>query len=373
MSLHSDVLVVGAGIIGTACAWTLQQEGYRVTLIDAASAGCGVTAAGMGHLVALDESEQELELCLYSLRLWREFLQAFPGTAEHHPCGTLWVAENEAQLAEAHQRAARLNAHDWQADAISGDQLARLEPALRKGLAGAVRVQEDSVIYPPAVAHFLSQQLVSGGGRYLSGRRVQSLAPDHVVLANGERIHAARIVVTTGGQLSELLPELRVFPRKGHLAITERYPGSLQHQVVSMDYGQSSMRPDGLTVAANVQPRPTGQWLIGSCRQDHQTDNALDPEALTAVLNAAMRLLPGLSEMRILRAWAGMRPATADGHPLIGVHPHHPSIWIAAGHEGLGVTTAWATAQIIADQMAGRTPAVHAAHYCPSRFIQPET
>ena len=146
MSGVADVLVVGAGIVGAACALALQQEGLRVTLVDAASPGCGVTAAGMGHLVALDETDEELDLCLLSLGLWQEFLHDHPGVGEASRCGTLWVAENEHQLAEAQARAARLCQRGWQAEALSGAQVQKLEPALRPGLAGGVRVAGDSVV-----------------------------------------------------------------------------------------------------------------------------------------------------------------------------------------------------------------------------------
>jgi glycine/D-amino acid oxidase-like deaminating enzyme len=368
MSAAVDVLVVGAGIVGAACALALRQDGLSVTLVEAATPGCGVTAVGMGHLVALDETEQELDLCLLSLGLWDDFLRAHPGVGDASRCGTLWVAENEHQLAEAEQRAARLCARGWHAEALSGDRLAQLEPALRPGLAGGVRVGRDSVVYPPAVAHFLASELVRHGGQLRCGVRVHSVGAGHAMLADGSRLAAHHIVVANGASIASLLPEVPVFPRKGHLAITDRYPGRIAHQIVSMNYGQAAVSADALAVAANVQPRPNGQWLLGSCRQDGQHDTDLDPAALRAVLDVTSALLPCLRQMRVIRAWAGMRPATPDGKPLIGAHPARPGLWLAAGHEGLGVTTAFATARVLADQLQGRASALDPSPYFPSRF-----
>ncbi|MFZ6765445.1 NAD(P)/FAD-dependent oxidoreductase [Undibacterium sp. Di26W] len=369
MSIKPRALVVGAGIVGSACALKLQQDGFQVGLIDAATPGCGVTAAGMGHLVALDESRQELDLCLLSLRLWREFFAEFPGVGEPSPCGTLWVAEDEAQLAEAQHRAATLNARDWQADALTGAQVQKLEPALRPGLAGGVRVVGDSVVYPPQIAHFMAQQLRKQGGQLLLGQQVSSVHAASLKLQDGSRLSADVIVIAAGLDVARLLPEIAIFGRKGHLAITDRYPGRLSHQIVSMNYGQAAVTADALAVAANIQPRPTGQWLLGSCRQDRQTDTSIDPRALGAVLQTAMQLLPCLADMQIIRAWAGMRPASPDGQPVIGPHPLLPGIWVAAGHEGLGVTTALATAQILADQIAGRPARIDDTAYRPARFF----
>jgi glycine/D-amino acid oxidase-like deaminating enzyme len=367
-----DVLVVGAGIVGAACALALREEGLTVALIDAGSPGAGVTAAGMGHLVALDESDDELDLCLLSLRLWRDFHALNPGIGDPLACGTLWVAENEHQLAEAHQRAERLGARGYSADAVGGDQLRTLEPALRRGLCGGVRVAGDSVVYPPSVADFLTRRLVGLGGDVYLGQRVHAIASGgggvSATLASGAVLHAGRIVVAAGVQAAALLPELPVFGRKGHLAITDRYPDTLRHQVVSMDYGQPAPGADALSVAANVQPRATGQWLVGSCRQDHQSSDAVDPAVLAQVLRSAMALLPRLARMNIVRTWTGMRPATPDGKPLIGPHPGRDGVWLACGHEGLGVTTSFGTAALLAAQMMGRYGLIDAAPWQPSRF-----
>jgi len=367
--MNTTVCVIGAGIVGTTCALKMQEEGYQVNLIDAASPGCGVTAVGMGHLVALDESEQELDLCLLSLRIWKDFFTEFPGIGEVSQCGTLWVAENEDQLVEAHHRAQGLNARLWRAEVLTGEQVQKLEPALRPGLAGGVRVFGDSVVYPPKLAHFMTQLLVKRGGNLILGKHVAQLGDQRLVFADGSKLNADIIIVAAGLEVAKLLPEIAVFGRKGHLAITDRYPGRLSHQIVSMDYGQAAVSADALAVAANVQPRINGQWLIGSCRQDQQTDNSLDPKALGAVLQSAMKLLPCLADMQIIRAWAGMRPASPDGHPIIGPHPELAGVWLAAGHEGLGVTTAMATAKMLADQIAGRIGEIDYHPYSPERFF----
>ena len=368
-----DVIVVGAGIVGAACAAELQALGRDVLLVDRSVPGCGVTAAGMGHLVALDETDDELDLCLLSLARWDEYLATRAGLAEHVRCGTLWVAEDDAQMAHARVRAGRLGRRGWDAAELSGDALARVEPALRAGLAGAVRVARDGVVYPPAVARALADKLVALGGQTRFGTAVARIDDGSVTLASGERVDAADVVVATGTAVTRLLPDIPIFPRKGHLAITARYPRRLSHQVVSMGYGQTEAGSDALAVAANVQPRITGQWLIGSCRQDgiHHTD--VDPRVLAHVLRSAIALLPCLADMKIIRSWTGMRPATYDGRPVIGRHPVSPRVWVAAGHEGLGVTTAFGTAQLLADLMLDRPPSIDAAPCSPSRFAHVPT
>ncbi|MFL6631454.1 MAG: NAD(P)/FAD-dependent oxidoreductase [Massilia sp.] len=367
-----DVIVVGAGIVGAACAAELQALGRDVLLVDGSVPGGGVTAAGMGHLVALDETDDELDLCLLSLARWDAYLSTRAGRAEHVRCGTLWVAEDDAQMAHARVRAGRLAGRGWDAVEVSGDALARMEPALRAGLAGAVRVARDGVVYPPAVARDLADTLVALGGRTRFGTAVARVDAGSVTMASGERLDAGDVVVATGAAVTRLLPDIPIFPRKGHLAITARDPRRLSHQVVSMAYGQTEGQTEAgnaaLAVAANVQPRITGQWLIGSCRQDGVAHTDVDPRVLAQVLRSAIALLPCLADMKIIRSWTGLRPATVDGRPVIGRHPTLPRVWVAAGHEGLGVTTAFGTAQLLADLMLDRPPAIDASPYSPSRF-----
>lgn len=370
MSTTAEVIVIGAGIVGAACALKLRQAGCQVRLFEARTAGAAVTAAGMGHLVVLDESPDELELCLYSLNLWQAFLARRPEFRDVYRCGTLWVAENEAQLAAAEARAQAYNHHQWQAELLRGDALYQAEPALRRGLPGAVRVQHDMVVYPPALAALMVQELQQLGGHYHPHCAIERIDATAVLDQYGQRHRAAQIVVATGLAVPSLLDDIPIRPRKGHLAITDRYPGSLRHQVVSMNYGQASMKADALAVATNVQPRPTGQWLVGSCRQDLQTSVELDLPALSAVLSQAQALLPQLAEMRIIRCWAGMRPASPDGHPIIGPHPARTGVWLAAGHEGLGVTTALATAEILTQQMLNLPQSLASQHYLPERFFK---
>lgn len=318
---NPDVVVLGAGIIGAACALELQAQGRKVLLVDHRPPGGGVTSAGMGHLVALDETDDELDMCLLSLARWEEYLSLKAGIVEYTNCGTLWIAEDEDQMSHAIARAEKLSRKGWLASVISGPELTKLEPSLRSGLVGATRVTRDGAVFPPAVAADLVRTLVRMGGQTFFGEAAIAVQNGVLSLASGRQVHTEEIVIATGVGIQKLLPDVPVFPRKGHLAISDRYPGRLSHQVVSMGYGQAAAGDDALAVAANVQPRLTGQWLIGSCRQDGVNNTEVDPYVLAKVLRSAIALLPCLAEMRIIRSWTGMRPATRDGRPLIGLHP----------------------------------------------------
>ena len=192
---------------------------------------------------------------------------------------------------------------------------------------------------------------------------------DGVKLADGTRITAACVVCAVGTWAVELFPGLAVRPRKGHLAITDRYPGFVRHELVELGYLKSAHGFATESVACNIQPRITGQVLIGSSRQFGATHAEVDAPVLRRMLERAIEYLPALAGLSVIRTWTGFRAATDDKLPVVGPCPGRPSVYLATGHEGLGLTTSLGTAQLLADLMLGRAPAIAPEPYLPSRMM----
>ncbi len=361
-----DAIVVGAGIVGAACAEALSADGMRVAVLDAAFPGGGTTAAGMGHLVAMDDSEPQLALTGWSNRLWKERASSLPAACEMDPCGTLWVAEDGPQMAEVERKRERYESHGIAAEALGPAELARAEPNLRPGLAGALRVPGDAVLYPPGAARALLQSARARGAIVRAGTEVRAIGPGEVETAAGN-VRAPVVVNAAGPRAAELTPGLPIVPRKGHLVITDRYPGFCRHEIVELGYLASAHRMTAESVAFNVQPRATGQILIGSSRELVGWDAAVNPRVLSKMLSRALDFLPSLRALSAIRTWTGFRPATPDRLPIIGRWRGVDGLWIAAGHEGLGITTSLGTGRLIADLVAGRRPPIDPAPFDPNR------
>ena len=366
--MKTDVLVVGGGIVGCAIAERLARDGVAVCVIERDVVGGGATAASMGHLVVLDDDAEELSLSAYSCARWSELAASLPAAAEYRRIGTLWIARNEAELAEAERKRERLGSAGIRAERVSAARLQTLEPALTPTLAGGLHVPADAVIYPPVAAMWLAQRAVAAGAQLRCGVSVEAIGDREAVLSDGSRIAAGRIVIANGCAVPELLPGVPVRKRKGHLLITTRMRPAVRHQLVELGYMQSAHGTNTESVAFNVQPRPTGQLLLGSTRQfdDHATD--VTPRLLQRLIARAAEYLPGLSQMTALRAWTGFRPTTPDHRPLIGPWPQRDGVWLACGHEGLGITTALGTADLLAAQLLGLALPFDAKPYAPARF-----
>jgi D-hydroxyproline dehydrogenase subunit beta len=365
--MNADVIVIGAGIVGAACAHALAQAGRRVLVLDARIGGA--TGAGMGHLVVMDDNPAELALSHDSTARWRALAPHMPGDCAYSACGTLWIAANAEEMAEAERKQQRLREHGIDARMLDAAALARAEPALRKGLAGALEVPGDGILYAPNAARWLLGQ--GGDAIRIEHAKVEAIEDDGTLrLADGTGRTAPQIVLANGIEATTLCPELPIRPKKGHLLITDRYPGTVHHQLVELGYVTSAHHSDGDSVAFNVQPRPTGQLLVGSSRQFDTTDPAVEAPMLARMLQRTLDYLPGLGNLNAVRAWTGMRAASPDGLPLLGKHPWREKLWLAVGHEGLGVTTAPGSAHVLAALMTGAAPEFDAAPYAPRGLLE---
>jgi glycine/D-amino acid oxidase-like deaminating enzyme len=365
MSRDADAIVIGGGIVGAACACELARAGLQVLVLDDRRAGA--TAAGMGHLVVMDDNPAELALTRHSLDLWRQWSTELDADCAWHPCGTLWLAANADEMAAAEDKQARLRAHGVACDLVDAATLRTLEPELRDGLHGALRVSGDSAVYAPNAARWLL-------GRYPRQVRVLNtealeIDGDRVRVTGGSWLHADAVVLASGIHARQLCPELPLRAKKGQLLITDRYPGRVRHQLVELGYVASAHDSSGASVAFNVQPRPTGQLLIGSSREFDHTSPHVDDAMLARMLDRALGYMPGLASLNAIRCWTGVRAATPDGLPLLGPHPERPGLWLATGHEGLGVTTAPASATLLAAMIAGAPCELDPRAYLPQRFI----
>jgi glycine/D-amino acid oxidase-like deaminating enzyme len=322
----------------------------------------------MGHIVVMDDSEAQFALTHRSQQLWQTLSASLPEGAEYQSPGTLWVAADEEEFGEAARK------HDWLGNRgvasrlLSSRELAALEPNLRAGLAGGLLVVEDAVVYPPVVAQHLAEQAQALGATLMLGRSVERLAEGEARLDDGTVVRAPRLVNALGADAAQCTPNIPVKKRKGHLAITDRYPGFVRHQLVELGYLKSAHSVSADSVAFNVQPRATGQILIGSSRQYGNEDSTVDHALLSSMLQRATLYLPAVKSLTILRVWTGFRAATPDKLPLIGPMASDVTLWLATGHEGLGITTALGTAELLVAHMTGSQAAIAPEPYLPARF-----
>ncbi|WP_267242117.1 NAD(P)/FAD-dependent oxidoreductase [Streptomyces sp. PR69] len=377
----SDVIIVGAGVVGAACAYYAARAGRTVTVIDRGPVSGGTTGAGEGNLLVSDkEPGPELELALLSAELWRELADVLPPAVEYEAKGGVVIASDEPGMAALRDFAAGQSKAGVAAHEIPAGRLHDLEPHLAPGLAGGFHYPQDAQVMPAlAAAHLLR----AGGDRVrlLLGEEVTGL----ITGANGEvrgvrtpsgPVHAPYVVNAAGawgGELARLAGvELPVLPRRGFVLVSEPLPRVVRHKVYAADYvADVASGSAALQTSAVVEGTPAGPVLIGSSRERVGFDRSLSTEVLRRLATGALALFPVLAGVRMLRAYAGFRPYLPDHLPAIGPDPRVPGLLHACGHEGAGVGLAPATGLVVARCLTGGEPPLDPRPFRPERFEPP--
>ncbi|MEU9981681.1 FAD-binding oxidoreductase [Streptomyces sp. NPDC050856] len=375
-----DAVIVGAGVVGAACAYYAGRAGLAVAVVDRGPVAGGTTGAGEGNLLVSDKAAgPELDLALLSTRLWRELARTLPPETEYEPKGGLVVAADGAALtalrafAES-QRGAGVEAHD-----IPADGLRDLEPHLAPGLAGGVHYPQDAQIQPAMAA---AQLLRAARAEVRLGEEVTAVLTDARGAVRGVRttrgdLRAPAVVNATGtwgGGFAALAgTHLPVLPRRGFVLVTEPLPPRLvRHKVYAADYVTDVASDSAaLRSSAVVEGTPAGPVLIGATRERAGFDRSLSPRALRRLAAQATALFPVLTGVRAIRAYSGFRPYLPDHLPAVGPDPRVPGLHHACGHEGAGIGLAPATGLLVAAGLCGEQPALDLAPLRPDRFTHP--
>ncbi|MEU1195289.1 FAD-dependent oxidoreductase [Streptomyces sp. NPDC005813] len=373
-----DVVVVGAGMVGAACALYAARAGLDVTVVDRGPVAGGTTGAGEGNLLVSDkEPGPELDLALLSGRLWSE-LAAQDGLGpaiEYEAKGGVVVAATPRELSALEAFADGQRAAGVTAEPVAADRLHDLEPHLAPDLAGAVHYPQDSQVMPALAAAHLVR---ASGARLLTGRTVTAVLRAPAGQVRGVRtdrgdIHAPAVVNaagTWGADVAGLAgAPLPVLPRRGFVLVTEPLPRRVRHKVYAADYvADVASDSAALQTSPVVEGTAAGPVLIGASRERVGFDRSFSLPVVRALAEGAIRLFPFLAEVRALRTYLGFRPYLPDHLPAIGPDARVPGLLHACGHEGAGIGLATGTGQLIAQVLTGAAPGLDLTPFRPDRF-----
>lgn len=375
----SRVVVVGAGIVGAACAYYCALAGHDVTVVDRGTVSSGTTGSGEGNLLVSDKGPgPELRLAQRSLTLWRELEQVVGRDAiEMEHKGGLVVAPTERALTALRRFADLQRGAGVDCTAVEGTDLRALEPHLSADLAGGVLYPADWQVQPGLAAAELVRHARRMGavleqaadvlGPVIRGGRVAG-----VETSRGAFV--ADVVVNAAGPWAGVVAQrlgapLPIAPRRGFVLVTEPLPRVVRHKVYSADYVENvASDGDALETSAVVEGTAGGTVLIGASRELVGFDDRLDVEVVRRLAAHAVRLFPVLGAVDLLRVYHGFRPFSPDHLPVIGHDERLPGVLHATGHEGAGIVLAPATGELVAQLVSGTTSTLRAADYSPDRL-----
>ncbi len=373
------MVVVGAGIVGAACAYHLASAGVRVRLFDRSYVASGSSGACEGNVLAWDkELERELPLALRAADAWASLAELLPDHFEYDRKGSVVVAETVEELTAAAERARVLSGLGVAGEVLDAEALRREEPYAAHDLPGGVLSPGDAQLEPRLATAALVRAAVAAGAELITGVDVTRSARGADGRATGVetaggRIGAGMVVVAAGVWTPALLETagltVPVTPRKGQVVVLERSPVRFRRKLSEAGYVAAVEADDAaLQVAMVVESTPSGTVLLGSSRQHVGFDREVELSVAGAIAERAARFFPALRDTRALRVYAGLRPLTPDHVPIIGPFGEAPNVCVATGHEGAGIGLAPATGELVAGWYTGAPTPVPIEWFSPDRF-----
>ncbi|HTH50550.1 MAG TPA: glycine oxidase ThiO [Pyrinomonadaceae bacterium] len=370
MSTTTDILIIGGGVIGLSIARELHRAGIRdITIVDKGTCGREASWAAAGMLSPQAETDGPgpfLDLCLRSRDLYPELaadlLNETGVDIELDQTGTIGLAFNDLEGQRllhlvAWQRAAGLTV-----EYLLDEEIPKAEPLLPATVQMAARFPNDWQVDNRKLVEALRRYAELNGIRVVENTSIDSVIDDggHVrgaKIDTGE-IHADATVIATGAwtpliKLPAGVPPLDVKPVRGQIVCVEARPGTLVH-VISTSRGY-------------LVPRRDGRILVGSTSEDAGFDKSTTDEATAMLTRLADYLLPS-TPLRVTDVWAGLRPSTPDGMPVIGAMPDVEGLIVATGHFRNGILLAPVTAEVVAKTIVDNVADEACASFSPKRF-----
>lgn len=386
----ADVAVIGGGVIGTAITYYLTLRGLSVVLIENGDLAAGASGACGGSVSMQTKRGGPVLTCaMRSQELYRALGEELGRDLEYEEQGSLIVAETTAEHEYLMKLAEEQSAAGLKVDWLDGTAAAReCGAVLSRSVATARYCATDAEVNPLAVVFAFADAAKKRGARIRTRTRVTAIPMhnDRIVGVETDRGDiAAPIVVNAAGAWAPAIGEMAgvsvpVKPRRGVVLVTEPVAFRVRGTVFSTKYlmskrpsAKASMGGAELSFSGGLVLAQTaaGNLLIGSSRDDVGFDVGTPPEIVEFIAQEAVRILPALSSVSLIRAYAGLRPLASDGLPIIGMAPGLSGFVLATGHEGDGVALAPWTGRAVAALVDTTTPSDDLAPFSPHRFEEP--
>ena len=362
---NADVVIIGAGVIGASIAYHLAKDNIQAVVLDKKEIAAGSSSACEGLLLLQSKKPGiHLDMALDSIRRFPALEQELGHPIEYENKGGLVVIENEEELDAMQLFVEKQEKHSFDISLLSAEQAREKEPALTGNIIGATFSPLDSQANPMLLTlGFLRSAQKAGTNVFtktpvrdieLTKGRVTAVHTDKGKIETRIIINAAGTFAAEIGAMVNLTIPIK--PRRGQILVTEATAPILKRCILSAMYIAAKFNPkiaDAGGVGFAVEQTSSGNILIGSTREFVGFDQEVTFDGIHTIAKSILRVIPDIEKLHVIRAFAGLRPYTPDGLPILGKVESIDGFIMAAGHEGDGITLAPITGAMIAKLVAG--------------------
>ncbi|WP_214481292.1 FAD-dependent oxidoreductase [Bacillus sp. SM2101] len=363
---HCEVLVIGGGVIGSAVAYYVSKSGYNVTVIEKGELASGTSSRCDGNILAIDKDPGfDSQMSLESQRLVDQLSKELEHTFEYRAPGSILVCENEQEMVAAEEWVRKQKAAGLPFRMLDRFDIKQESPYFADDLLGGVECQTDSTVNPYLMTFSLFEGARKYGAKVVTHtevKQVKKTKNNQFIVETSNGTFTSTYVVNAAGvwapRIGEMLGiTIPIKPRKGHIIVAARQQPIGLRKVMEFGYLISKFGGKRMVdettekygVALVFEPTASQNFLIGSSRQFVGFNTTVDMEVIKCMAKRAIRFYPKLADFSLIRTYAGLRPYTEDHLPIISQVEEIPNFFIAAGHEGDGISLAAITGKLIDD------------------------
>ena len=367
MKYKYDVIIIGAGMIGSAIAYFLSKEKYKVAVIEKGNIGEGTSSACDG-IVFLQSKKPgiSMDLALESIHILKELVNRFDRDIEYKQKGGLIVFQSESERNALKKQVNDLQRIGINIQLLSRNETLEIEPFLSEQVIGSSFCSIDGSINPIATTLAFAETAIKNGIDFYQRTIAEKMMieNDHVVgvkCSNSDKFYSNYIVLSTGiftnSLLKDISIQLPIKPRRGQVIITEPIAPLIHHPMLSGRYIAAKLIPEMVSdledplnrigIGLVLEQANSGNLLIGSTREFVGENTDTSYEGIEYILKHATSIVPSLKDINIIRSFSGLRPYTDDGLPFISRMEPYDNLIVAAGHEGDGITLSAITGKLV--------------------------
>ncbi|MGD8561982.1 MAG: FAD-dependent oxidoreductase [Desulfarculaceae bacterium] len=376
----AETIIIGGGVIGCSVAYHLAKQGIKPLILEREIIAAGSSGACDGLIFFQSKKPGfHLDLAIQSIKALKDLTSELEYDFEFRQKGGLIMAETPAEVEVLEDLAAKQKSHGVEISLLDGGQAREIEPKLSQAVCGASYCPHEGHINPMRLTRAYAQGAQGLGVKIIEGVNVDKIIISHsgvegVQTSQGR--FAADLVINAAGSWAGLLGpvagvEIPITPRRGQLLVTEPMPPFVNSVMLSAKYIAAKFNPelaDSAGQGVALEQTEAGSMLVGSTREFAGFDRSVTRAGLLQIAANAARLIPALKKLHIIRSFAGLRPYTPDGLPILGQVPGVEGLVMAAGHEGDGITLSAVTGRLVADYVAGNIAAESLHDFRLERF-----
>lgn len=366
---HADVIVIGGGIIGAAIAYYSAKAGIDITVLEKNELASGTSSRCDGNILAIDKDPGfDSQMSLQSQHLVEELSRELSVSFEYRNPGSILVCESDEEMIAAQKWVGQQRAAGLKFNMLDRADLKNESRYFADNLYGGLECETDSTVNPYMLTFSMFHEAEKLGATIIKHCEVTNLknveGTFYLETTKGE-MTAERVVNAAGiwaPKIGQMLGvDIPIEPRKGQIIVASRQELVGLRKVMEFGYLISKFggerRVDAITekygVALVFEPTESQNFLIGSSREFVGFDTKVNPIVTQTIANRALRFYPKMKDMTVIRTYAGLRPWTADHLPIISAVKEIPGFYIAAGHEGDGISLAAITGKVVAELLGG--------------------